>query len=164
MTNNYFVAKPWSIKMIRIVANHVRESLNLSDEDFVDFRYILDLMSILYKEYNFNYIVLPDNHKRFKSNEEAHTDISKGKSNLYGYGKRGQPTDKINFKYAKYFSNNKREDHVKRHGNKEMGLTTNQYLSKALAFANKADYENHDSFVVQSGKTFKYSFKTKSFQ
>ena len=62
------------------------------------------------------------------------------------------------------FSNNKREDHVKRHGNKEMGLTTNQYLSKALAFANKADYENHDSFVVQSGKTFKYSFKTKSFQ
>lgn len=88
---------------------------------------------------------------------------TKGKSNLYGYGKRGQATEKINFKYAKYFSSNKREDHVKRHGNKEMGLTTNQYLSKALAFANKVDYENHDSFVIQSGKTFKYSFKTKEF-
>lgn len=78
MANNYFVAKPWSIKSIRVVAKHVRESLNLTDEDFVDFRYILDLMSILYKDYNFNYIVLPDNNKRFKSNEEAHTDISKG--------------------------------------------------------------------------------------
>ncbi len=82
---------------------------------------------------------------------------TKGKSNLYGRGKRGEPNDNINYKYGKYLSHRHQEDHIDRHGIREMGLTRNQYKSQAVAFANKVDRENHVSFIRRNGETFKYS-------
>ena len=88
---------------------------------------------------------------------------TKGKSNLYGRGKRGEPNDNINYKYARYLSHKHQEEHIKRHVIDEMGLTPNQYKSKSIAFGNKVDRKNHVSFVRLDGKTFKYSKTTKEY-
>lgn len=88
---------------------------------------------------------------------------TKGKSNLYGRGKRGKPDDKINYKYARYLSRRHQEDHIIRHGIEEMGLTPNQYKSQSVAFGNKVDIENHVSFVSDRGVTHKYSLKTNEY-
>lgn len=88
---------------------------------------------------------------------------TKGKSNLYGRGKRGKPDDKINYKYARYLSHKHQEDHIIRHGIKEMGLTVNQYKSQSIAFSNKNDRTDHISFVTDKGVTHKYSLKTKEY-
>lgn len=85
---------------------------------------------------------------------------TKGKSNLYGRGKRGKPDSKIGYKYAKYLSSNKELEHINKHGIREMNLTPNQYKSRAVAFANKVDEINHFSFTSERGLTYKYSLTT----
>lgn len=79
MKSKHYEAKPWSIQNIRDIASHVRKSIGLKDSYSVDLRYVLDVLSIVYRKHKFNYAVVPDDDKRFKSNEEAHTDISDGR-------------------------------------------------------------------------------------
>lgn len=89
---------------------------------------------------------------------------TKGKSNLYGRGKRGQSNEHINYKYARILSPKHREDHVNRHGIKEMKLSNeNQYKAAAISFANKVDRDNHESFVRANGITLKFSKTTGEF-
>lgn len=88
---------------------------------------------------------------------------TKGRSNLYGRGKHGEADSKIGFKYAKYFREKYKEDHIIKHGLNEMGVTPSQYISRAVSFANKVDRINHDSFVKSTGDTLKYSYLTKEF-
>jgi hypothetical protein len=40
---------------------------------------------------------------------------TKGKSNLYGRGKRGKADSKIGYKYSKYMSSKNEQDHINRH-------------------------------------------------
>lgn len=88
---------------------------------------------------------------------------TKGRSNLYGRGKHGKADSKIGYKHATHLTNKNEIDHIIRHGEKEMRLTKSQYRSRAVAFANKVDEVNHDSFVKHTGDTLKYSYITKEF-
>lgn len=85
---------------------------------------------------------------------------TKGKSNLYGRGKRGQSNEHISYKYSKLFLQKGYNDHYEKHGQKEMGLSSDQYRSRAISFANEVDRVNHVSFVNEKGLTIKYSMRT----
>lgn len=85
---------------------------------------------------------------------------TKGKSNLYGRGKRGKANEHISYEYAKMFLAGDYERHYLEHGKLQMGLTNDQYRSRGIAFANKVDRENHISFVNKKGLTVKFSLKT----
>lgn len=85
---------------------------------------------------------------------------TKGKSNLYGRGKRGKPNQNISYQYSKMFIPGDYERHYLEHGKNEMGLTNDQYRSRGVAFSNKVDRKNHLSFVNEKGLTTKYSLKT----
>lgn len=85
---------------------------------------------------------------------------TKGKSNLYGRGKRGEPNDHISYKYSKLFLQGDFDRHYKDHGQRQMGLSEDQYRSRAIAFANQVDRVNHVSFVNEKGLTIKYSLRT----
>lgn len=50
-----------------------------------------------------------------------------------------------------------------KHGQREMGLSSDQYRSRAISFANKVDRQNHLSFVNDVGLTVKFSKKTNEF-
>ncbi|MDY0074961.1 MAG: hypothetical protein RBR75_03615 [Acholeplasmataceae bacterium] len=86
---------------------------------------------------------------------------TKGKSNLYGRGKRGKPNENISYEYSKMYLQGGYEKHYIKHGQNEMNLSNDQYRSRGIAFANKVDKENHISFVDAKGLTTKYSLKTK---
>lgn len=86
---------------------------------------------------------------------------TKGKSNLYGRGKRGKPNENISYEYSKMYLPGGYEKHYIKHGLNEMGLSDDQYRSRGISFANKVDRENHVSFVDEKGLTIKYSLKTK---
>jgi hypothetical protein len=88
---------------------------------------------------------------------------TKGKSNLYGRGKRGQSNEHISYKYSKLFLQKGYNDHYEKHGQREMGLSSDQYRSRAISFANKVDRQNHLSFVNNVGLTVKFSKKTNEF-
>ncbi|MCF7932660.1 MAG: hypothetical protein K9K93_05785 [Acholeplasmataceae bacterium] len=85
---------------------------------------------------------------------------TKGKSNLYGRGKRGEPNEHISYKYSKMFIQKGYDTHYNNHGHSEMGLTSDQYKSRGISFANNVDRQNHVSFVNDKGLTIKYSLKT----
>lgn len=85
---------------------------------------------------------------------------TKGKSNLYGRGKRGKSDDNIAFPYATLFLSKGFDSHYEKHGLNEMGLTRDQYRSRAIAFANKVDPLNHVSFINSKHFTYKYSLST----
>lgn len=85
---------------------------------------------------------------------------TKGKSNLYGRGKRGQANKNISYKYSKMFLHKGFKKHYEVHGKNEMGLTEDQYRSMGISFSNKVDRINHESFTNEKGLTFKYSHKT----
>jgi hypothetical protein len=85
---------------------------------------------------------------------------TKGKSNLYGRGKRGEPNEHISYRFSKMFLQKRYESHYKKHGYSEMGLTSDQYKSRGVSFANKVDRDNHVSFVNDKGLTIKFSKKT----
>lgn len=85
---------------------------------------------------------------------------TKGKSNLYGRGKRGEPNEHISYKYSKIFIQGDFDRHYYEHGRGEMGQSMDQYRSRAIAFANNVDRVNHLSFVNDRGLTIKYSLKT----
>jgi|SRR5690554_933028 len=86
---------------------------------------------------------------------------TKGKSNLYGRGKRGKPNQNISYQYSKMYLPGGYEKHYIKHGKNEMGLSDDQYRSRGISFANKVDRKNHLSFVNEKGLTYKYSLKTK---
>lgn len=88
---------------------------------------------------------------------------TKGKSNLYGRGKRGQPNEHISYKYTKMFIQSRYNRHFEKHGHNEMGLSSDQYRSMAISFANNVDRQNHLSFVNDVGLTVKFSKKTNEF-
>lgn len=88
---------------------------------------------------------------------------TKGKSNLYGRGRRGEPNEHISYKYSKMFIQNGYKKHYEKHGQTEMGLSSDQYKSRGISFANKVDRINHVSFVNEKGLTIKYSLKTNEF-
>ncbi len=85
---------------------------------------------------------------------------TKGKSNLYGSGKRGKPNENISYEYSKMYLPGDYERHYLEHGKSQMGLTEDQYRSRGIAFANKVDRINHESFTNYKGLTYKYSYKT----
>lgn len=88
---------------------------------------------------------------------------TKGNSNLYGRGKRGEPNEHISYKYSKMFIQKGYKGHFEKHGQNEMGLSSDQYRSRAISFANKVDRQNHQSFVNDLGLTVKFSNITNEF-
>lgn len=89
---------------------------------------------------------------------------TKGPSNRYGNG-RGEPTEHINYEYAKGFCQATLYRHVESH-HSILGIgkhDVNEYEARAIAFANKVDSLLCDSFVDERGRTFKFSFETYEF-
>lgn len=89
---------------------------------------------------------------------------TKGPSNLYGNPSH-KPTEKINFEYAVDFDAKTLDRPVHDH-HSSLGLKeTDHGLYKQLAkeFANYVDTINHDSFIDDLGRTYKYSYLTHEF-
>lgn len=84
---------------------------------------------------------------------------TKGPSNRYG-NKNGAASSHINYPYAipKYIGSNPK-DHMSKHFS-DFGVDNkDDYLAKAVNFANDVDYVNYDSYVDSSGTTYKYNKK-----
>lgn len=82
---------------------------------------------------------------------------TKGPSNLYGNNK-GTASIHINYPYAKpiYIGSNPKE-HMRKHF-ADFGINNaDEYISKAVHFANDIDRINYDSFVDRHGTTYKYN-------
>ncbi len=75
---SYYLAKPLSKEKIRSYAMQVRKFLKLEPRDRINAAKLLDVLSELWKEYGFRYIVLMDKDPRFGTKEEATTDITTG--------------------------------------------------------------------------------------
>ena len=81
--------------------------------------------------------------------------------NTRGANHRGESTKDINYAWAKDFNRGKLEQHFKDHA-KEFGCRTKEeYLAKALRFANTIDNINFKSVVDKKGTTYKYNPKTR---
>lgn len=89
---------------------------------------------------------------------------TKGPSNRYG-NDRGEPTDDINYPYAKLFNPETLYQHASDHWRDVGmgGMSISEYERRAIAFANKVDSVLHDSFVDGNGTTYKYSYLTNEF-
>ena len=93
---------------------------------------------------------------------------TKGASNRYGNtnGARhqGQPTEKINYSWAKDFNKKSLDKHFNDHG-KEMEFDSKEsYKQHAIKFANTIDKKNCISFVdSNTGATYKYNKVTNEF-
>ncbi len=74
----YLFATPRSVREIRNIANQCRNFLKLSPIQRVNVPKLLDILCIFWREYGFQYLVLPDNSKVFGPREEAKTDIASG--------------------------------------------------------------------------------------
>ena len=87
---------------------------------------------------------------------------SKGQSNQYG-NSRGTPTEHINYKYAKDFNRSTISIHFSEHG-KEVGASSkDDYIAKAIKFANSIDRKKNVSFIDEKGSTYKYQEQTNKF-
>ena len=84
---------------------------------------------------------------------------TKGPCNKYGNSLE-KPTVKINYQYAiPIFIGVNSHDHMSKHFN-DFGVDNeNDYLAKAVNFANDVDKVNYDSFVDKGGTTYKYNKK-----
>lgn len=78
MSSEYYEVRPKSIEDIRSYTTKLREMLILKPEDSINFLFYLDIMTFMFKEYNFEYIVLEDDNRIFKEKDEAHTNIKTG--------------------------------------------------------------------------------------
>jgi pyocin large subunit-like protein len=88
---------------------------------------------------------------------------TKGASNHYGNargGRQGHITKHTGFAWAKGFNKSTLTDHADRHGR---GYSKEEYLARAVAFANRVDRVNNISYVRKDGTTVKYNKKTNEF-
>ncbi|MCI6215481.1 MAG: ImmA/IrrE family metallo-endopeptidase [Mollicutes bacterium] len=69
---------PLKIIDIRKIADQFRHFLKLDPYKSVNVAKLLDVLSILWKDFGFQYLVLPDDDSIFGTQEEAKTDISSG--------------------------------------------------------------------------------------
>lgn len=83
----------------------------------------------------------------------------KGPSFQYGNTKNS-PTSHINYPYAKDFDYHNIDNHVANHATQMKAKNKDEYVSKAVTFANKVDRNNCLSFVDKKGSTYKYNIKT----
>ena len=74
----FICAKPLSRDEIRQHATQCRHYLNLGDYQIINAPKLLDVLSLLWGDYGFQYLVLPDESPRFGPREEATTDIATG--------------------------------------------------------------------------------------
>lgn len=74
----YVHAKPLKIVEIRNIAQDVRRFLKLSDNERINAPKLLDALCVLWEDYGFQYMVMPDDDPVFEKGEEAKTDISSG--------------------------------------------------------------------------------------
>lgn len=88
---------------------------------------------------------------------------SKGQSNQYG-NSRGTPTKHINYKYAKDFNKNTISIHFKEHGKEFGAVSKDDYIAKAIKFANSIDRKKNESFIDKNGSTYKYQEQTNRFE
>lgn len=87
---------------------------------------------------------------------------SKGPSNLYG-NPSGQPTENINYPYAKHFNQSTLMKHYNDHADEVGADSSTDYEQMAIDFANDVNNVTHDSFVDQNGSTYKFSYETGEF-
>lgn len=88
---------------------------------------------------------------------------TKGASNHYGNargGRQGHISSHTGFAWAKGFYKQTLLDHAGRHG---QGHSVNEYVARAVTFANRVDRVNHFSYIRKDGTTVKYSKKTNEF-
>ena len=74
----YVHANPLSTLAIRRIANEIRAFFNLGAKKRINAPKLLDVLSFFWKEYGFQYLVLPDDDLIFGKGEEAKTDLSTG--------------------------------------------------------------------------------------
>lgn len=74
----YVYAKPLKIVEIRSIAQDVRRFLKLSDNEKINAPKLLDALCVLWEDYGFQYMVMPDDDPVFEKGEDAKTDISSG--------------------------------------------------------------------------------------
>lgn len=74
----YVHAKPLKIVEIRSITQDIRRFLKLSDNERINAPKLLDALCVLWEDYGFQYMVLPDDDPVFEKGEEAKTDISSG--------------------------------------------------------------------------------------
>lgn len=74
----YIRAIPRSVLFIRECANELRSFLRLDDHARINAPKLLDVLSVLWEKYGFQYMVMPDDNSMFGFGEEAKTDISTG--------------------------------------------------------------------------------------
>ncbi len=90
---------------------------------------------------------------------------TKGASNRYGNTNgskhNGQPTEHINYAWAKDFNKKTLDTHYKEHG-KTMGFESKEsYKQHSIKYANTVDRKNCKSFVdSKTGATYKYNVVT----
>lgn len=86
----------------------------------------------------------------------------KGPSNLYG-NTSGEPTEHINFPYAKTFNQRTLMRHFYDHAEEVGAESALEYQELAIDFANDVNNVTHDSFVDRYGSTYKFSYETGEF-
>lgn len=88
---------------------------------------------------------------------------TKGASNRYGNtrGSRGQgePTEDINYAWARAFNKKGLEGHFSRHGQEFNFNSKEQYAAHAVKFANHIDRKKYKSVVDWHKTTYKYDPK-----
>lgn len=87
---------------------------------------------------------------------------TKGPSYLYG-NINGEPTEYINYPYAKSFNQSTLAKHFADHGDGVGANSMREYESLAIDFSNDVDNVFHDSFVDDRGSTHKFNFLTGEF-
>lgn len=89
---------------------------------------------------------------------------TKGPSNRYGNsrgGVNGQPSKFINYEFAKSFMPHDLKGHSERHKDDTKAEGKDDYVNRAIKFANNVDKKNCKSVIDQNGTTYKYNTKTK---
>ena len=99
-----------------------------------------------------------------EKNEEVSGMATKGASNRYGNTKgsnhQGKPTERTNYAWAKDFNRGGLSRHFEEHGVEFGCKTKEEYVAKAINFANIVDRENCKSVVDYKQTTYKYNQKT----
>jgi len=89
---------------------------------------------------------------------------TKGPSNRYGNtngaNHRGKATQDIKYQWANGFNKNTLSKHFNEHGTEFNTTSKEEYVSKAIKFANTVDRINNRSVVDNNDTTYKYSLKT----
>ncbi len=85
---------------------------------------------------------------------------AKGPSMRYGNTRgahhRGEVSDDIGYQWAKDFNKGGLEQHFKDHGGEFGAHSEEEYVSKAVDFANEVDRQNFKSVIDKKGTTYKY--------